>query len=50
MSPTDYDMEVKVKAYSLVYMKHLGCYLDTGTRWAFLQYLFWEIVVETNKS
>jgi hypothetical protein len=50
MNPTDYDMVVNVEAYSLVYTKHLGCYLDTGTWWAFLQYLFREIVVEIDES
>jgi hypothetical protein len=34
--PDGYDTVVNVEAYTLVYTEHLGCYLDKGTRWAFL--------------
>jgi len=31
----DYDTVVIVKTYSFVYTRHLGCYHDTETGWAF---------------
>ena len=44
----DCDTVVNVEAYFLV--KNLRSYLDMGTWWAFLWYLFQEMVVEIDES